>query len=406
MALPMRCGTQSKVLSIKSYKLLNNLLLLTVRKYAVGPKKKPIPKFVDFLQLQVTGGTGGQGLPKYGGFGGNGGKIFVTAKAKVKNLRQLAVQHPKQTCKAGVGDNSSKFHLLGNSGKDLNLEVPVGVLLHTEKGDRVDLNKEGDSCIVANGGIGGNRETNFLGLRGQTNMIGLELKLLADVGLVGFPNAGKSTFLRAVSKAKPKVAAYPFTTLTPQLGIMEFDDGRRISVADLPGLIEGAHQNYGKGIKFLRHAERTKLLLFVLDLNPFQLSEKYPERSAFETLLLLNQELEAYGHGMLDKPAILAINKTDTDPSGEKVTRLMSLVQNLPESLETVDEELRPTTLAKFDDILTMSAQNRDNIEAVRGKIREVMDEYAEKRLLEELEKKKSLMSLREDEEHLKTTFV
>ncbi|GFR68318.1 GTP-binding protein 10-like protein [Elysia marginata] len=111
---------------------------------------------------------------------------------------------------------------------------------------------------------------------------------------------------------------------------MEYDDGRMISIADLPGLIEGAHRNYGMGIKFLRHAERTKLLLYVLDINPFQLSHKYPERSPFETLLLLNKELDEYGHGMLEKPSILALNKIDTDKSGVKVDRLLDLIKNLP----------------------------------------------------------------------------
>uniref|UniRef100_A0A2C9KDI9 OBG-type G domain-containing protein n=1 Tax=Biomphalaria glabrata TaxID=6526 RepID=A0A2C9KDI9_BIOGL len=353
--------------------------------------------FIDYLPLQAIGGAGGQGLPKYGGFGGDGGQVIFVANKKILTLRQVLQKFPRQFCKAGTGENSDRFHLLGERGENLTIEVPVGVIVHLPNGKKVDLDQNGDICIAAEGGSGGNDKTNFLGIRGENNSIGLELKLLADVGLVGFPNAGKSTFLKAISKAKPKIGAYPFTTLSPQLGIMEYEDGRKITVADLPGLIEGAHQNFGMGIKFLRHAERNKILLYMLDINPFQLSFKYPERSAFETLLILIQELEEYGHGMLDKPSILALNKIDTDSDFTKTKDLLNLIKNLPDSLSDVREEFHPKRLPVFDDIFTISAMKGENTLQLKESIRRVMDDYAEKKIIAEMEAKNSLLKSSDD---------
>lgn len=157
---------------------------------------------------------------------------------------------------------------MGSGGADVVIRSPVGVSVVTDQGEVIgDLLADEDVVLVAKGGPGGNKATEFMGLRGQARSVKLDLKLIADVGFVGFPNAGKSTLLKAISRARPKIASYPFTTIQPNLGICEFKDMRRMSLADLPGLIEGASYNLGMGHKFLKHVERTRMLLFVVDVN-------------------------------------------------------------------------------------------------------------------------------------------
>ncbi|KAH9520368.1 hypothetical protein Btru_060602 [Bulinus truncatus] len=384
------------------------LLYFSRSLYSDDTKSKSFPQFIDSLPLQVVGGAGGQGLPKYGGFGGDGGRVIFVANKKTLALRQVLQKFPRQFCKAGTGENSDRFHLLGEKGEDLTIKVPVGVVVHLANGKKVDLDQHGDICVAAEGGAGGNDKTNFLGTRGDNISISLELKLLADVGLVGFPNAGKSTFLKAISRAKPKIGAYPFTTLSPQLGIMEYEDGRKITVADLPGLIEGSHKNLGMGIKFLRHAERNKLLLYMLDINPFQLSFKHPERSAFESLLLLIQELDEYGQGMLDKPSVLALNKIDTDSNLTKTKQLLDLVKNLPDSLDHVSHEFHPNRLPVFSDIVTISASTGKNTVMIKESIRRILDDYAERNRAAEEESKNALLKLEHQIVHdgIKTVLV
>jgi len=152
-----------------------------------------------------------------------------------------------------------------------------------------EINKEGEEVIIAKGGTGGSPVTDFAGLPGELNHVKLDLQLVADIGLLGFPNAGKSSLLKAISNANPRIASYPFTTLRPKLGMMEYEDLRRITIADLPGLIEGAHKNQGMGHRFLRHLERTKLIILLVDVTGFQLNIHLPSRTVLETIALLNK---------------------------------------------------------------------------------------------------------------------
>lgn len=359
------------------------------------PNKKK--SFIDSLRIYARGGPGGQGLPKYGGPGGRGGNIVVVAKEK-EALVNVRNRHPTRRFVAGCGGSSTKFCLIGEEGADVRISVPPGVEVLTDEGTVLgDLNKDGDVVIAASGGKGGGSDNHFVGRRGEARAIRLNLKLIADVGLVGFPNAGKSTFLKAVSRAKPKIANYPFTTVRPQIGVAEFPDFRKITVADLPGLIEGAHANFGAGHRFLKHVERTKLLLFVVDVNGFQLATGYPARSAFHTVLLLNRELELYRPDLLAKPALLLLNKRDTDPQGHLTHDLLACLQQLPQSMDSVDEQLRPDTLIKFDDVLTMSAKHRDNTDRVMERVRALLDEYADRQLAEQ-QKERAVMPWDDDQ--------
>ncbi|XP_060608542.1 GTP-binding protein 10-like [Ruditapes philippinarum] len=337
------------------------------------PKKRTV-RFFDSLRIHVRGGAGGQGFQRYGGIGGKGGDVIVRASKKVK-LKELPELNPAQRYTAQTGSDSSKRLLLGPPGEDEIIPVPVGVTVATDEGRIIgDLNEEGQEVIVAHGGEPGGPGNNYHGKKGEALSVKLDLKLIADIGLVGFPNAGKSTFLSAISRASPKIAEYPFTTIRPQIGVMEFPDFRKITVADLPGLIEGAHVNFGMGHKFLKHVERTKLLLFMVDINGFQLSHNYPKRTAFETILLLNKELELFNSDLLKKPAVLALNKIDTDKDGTLTDSIVDQIQNIPESLSGVDEALHPETLIKFDEIYKISTMFDLNTLIMKKHLRKWLD--------------------------------
>lgn len=257
------------------------------------------------------------------------------------------------------------------------VSVPVGVSVYNGFGHLIgDLLQPGDKVLVVKGGQGGNPATDFHGHKGQADVVTLNLKLIADVGFVGFPNAGKSTLLRALSRAAPKVANYPFTTIRPNIGIMEYEDHRQISLADLPGLIEGAHRNFGLGHSFLKHVERTSMLLFIVDVNGFRLNEKSQFRSAFETVMSLNKELELYKEALLEKPAILAVNKMDTEGAKEKFEELLESLGK--ENVSSLDEEIRPSKIIQFDDIIPIVARDAKNTPQIQQKIRTFMDMHVE----------------------------
>ncbi|EEC05638.1 GTP-binding protein 10 isoform X1 [Ixodes scapularis] len=334
-------------------------------------------RFLDKLRLNVRGGNGGTGLPRFGGVGGEGGSIYVQAKDKVE-LKDIITKYPDKTIKAGHGGNSKSTQILGPDGHNVVVNVPVGVSVFNGFGHLIgDLIKPGDKVLAVKGGKGGNPATDFHGTKGQTDVITLHLKLIADVGFVGFPNAGKSTLLRALSRAVPKVANYPFTTIRPNIGIMEYEDHRQISLADLPGLIEGAHRNFGLGHNFLRHVERTSMLLFIVDVNGFQLNERSKFRNAFETVMSLNKELELYKEALLEKPAILAVNKMDTDDAKEKYEELLESLGK--ENVSSLDEEIRPSKIIQFDDIIPIVARDAKNTPQIQQKIRSFMDMHVER---------------------------
>ncbi|XP_052435412.1 GTP-binding protein 10 [Carassius gibelio] len=331
--------------------------------------------FVDNIRLYVKGGSGGMGLPRLGGHGANGGDVWVVAKKGI-TLKQIKDKHPNKRFTAGVGSNSSIHALRGAKGEDTQVLAPVGISVTSDDGRILgELNFEGDSLLVAKGGQGGTLTSGFLPSKGQTRQIRLDLKLIADLGLVGFPNAGKSSLLTALSHAKPRIASYSFTTLRPEIGKVIYNDHKQVSVADLPGLIEGAHENKGMGHRFLKHVERTKQLMFVVDVCGFQLASNTPFRSAFETVLLLTKELELYKEELLGKPAILVINKMDLPEAQGHLRELEAHLENQEESSHLFSEDVIPKSLMRFTHIIPVSATTGLGLPLLKSLIRQSLEE-------------------------------
>ncbi|WP_337864547.1 GTPase ObgE [Ignavibacterium sp.] len=281
--------------------------------------------FIDYAEIEVKGGDGGNGavafrrekyVPKggpSGGNGGNGGSVCLIAD---ENLSTLLDFRYKRKYVAGKGQPGGSSLKDGKNGEDVIIKVPVGTIVKDADTGKVlfDLSQYGQKVLIAKGGKGGKGNSNFAtptrrtprfaepGKPGEEKRIILELKLIADVGLVGFPNAGKSTLISSISAAKPKIADYPFTTLEPVLGIVQYKDFRSFTVADIPGIIEGAHQGKGLGIKFLRHIERTKILLFLIDIT----SDDY--QRDFD---ILYNELKKYSRKLVEKKILVALSKAD-----------------------------------------------------------------------------------------------
>ncbi len=278
--------------------------------------------FVDTAKVFIQAGRGGNGAVSFrrelyvekggpdGGDGGRGGDVIFKAS---KDLNTLLNFRYKPELKAKAGGNGSKRDRAGRSGEDLIVKVPVGTLVKRDGQILADLSQDEQEVIIAKGGDGGFGNAHFksstrqtprvaeMGEPGDTFEAELELKLLADVGLVGFPNAGKSTFLSVVSNARPEIADYAFTTLTPNLGVAEID-GQNILIADIPGLIEGASEGKGLGDAFLRHVERTAVLLHLIDAYEDEIGERYKT---------IRGELEKYQPELLDRPEIIALTKTE-----------------------------------------------------------------------------------------------
>lgn len=263
-----------------------------------------------------------------GGDGGEGGSVFLVADDGVNTLLDLTGKHHwiAESGKFGQGRN-----MTGKSGEDLEIRVPPGTIIFDRDTGRLlrDLDTPGMRVRIAKGGRGGKGNTHFTSSRYQAprfaqpgedpeeRWIRLELKLIADVGLVGLPNAGKSTLLSRVSRARPKIADYPFTTLEPQLGIVEMNNYRRFVMADIPGLIEGAHEGVGLGDDFLRHIERTRVIVHLIDLHPLE-----GQPSPAEAYRVIRNELQKYSQKLAEKPEIIVANKIDLAPTTEAAEEL------------------------------------------------------------------------------------
>ncbi|MEA2904425.1 MAG: GTPase [Alphaproteobacteria bacterium] len=303
-------------------------------------------KFLDEAKVYIRSGDGGNGCVAFrrekfiefggpsGGDGGKGGDVIAEA---VEGLNTLIDYRYQQHFKAKNGGGGMGKDRHGAGGADMVMKVPVGTQIYEEDGETLlaDLAHRGESAVLARGGNGGFGNARFKsstnraprhanpGHPGEERAIRLRLKLIADAGVVGLPNAGKSTFLAAVSAAKPKIADYPFTTLHPQLGVVEID-GRGFVLADLPGLIEGAHEGIGLGDRFLGHVERCRVLLHLVDGTDGHAGEAYKT---------VRTELSAYGHELLDKPEIVALNKSDAmtpDEIKQQLARLKRACKRAP----------------------------------------------------------------------------
>jgi GTP-binding protein len=291
--------------------------------------------FVDSITIEVEAGKGGNGCVSFrrekfvprggpdGGDGGDGGSVVVIAQPGVDSLSAL-VHRKHWRAKPGEPGGSSKCH--GASSDDLIILVPPGTMVFDDKHDLLlkDLAQPGERVVAARGGKGGKGNTRFksatnqaprdftAGEEGEGRHLRFELKVIADVGLVGMPNAGKSTLLSRVSRARPEIADYPFTTKIPHLGIVQIDLDRSFVMADIPGLIEGAHAGVGLGHEFLRHVERTRVLVHLVE--PMPMDESDP----VENYLAIRRELDEYGHGLGERPEIIAVSKAEL-PGAEEV---------------------------------------------------------------------------------------
>ena len=327
-------------------------------------------QFIDQAEIEVQAGNGGDGIvafrrEKYvpaggpaGGNGGQGGSVIFEA---VENLQTLLDFRYAHIFKAKDGERGGPKNMTGAAGDDRLVQVPCGTVVYDAQTDEElgDLTQAGDRLVVAQGGKGGLGNKHFLsnrnrapehalpGLPGEQRLLRLELKLLAEVGIIGLPNAGKSTLISSLSAARPKVADYPFTTLVPNLGVVRKPTGDGTVFADIPGLIEGAHQGTGLGHDFLRHIERTRLLLHLID------ATQDDPIAAYHTI---QAELEAYGRGLIDRPQIVAINKIDAIAADQ---------------ISALTEELRSATSTP---VFAISAVAQTNLDAMLQTVWQTLD--------------------------------
>jgi GTPase len=300
--------------------------------------------FIDESKIYVKAGDGGNGCcsfrrEKYvprggpdGGDGGKGGDVIIEASPRIHTLLDQRY-HPHY--KSERGQHGKGKNCTGRSGRDTVIHVPAGTVIKDVATGEViaDLVEVGQTVILAKGGKGGRGNAQFAtstlqaprytehGKPGEERDFFLELKLLADIGLVGFPNAGKSTLISRVSSARPKIADYPFTTLAPNLGMVRWK-GRDFVMADIPGIIEGAHEGVGLGLKFLRHIERTRIIVYMIDLSPFS------GRDPLDEFKILERELESYSPGLVTRKAIVLLNKCDVSGAQERAKDAVAFIKD------------------------------------------------------------------------------
>lgn len=336
--------------------------------------------FVDQVKIFVKAGKGGDGAVSFrhekyinmggpfGGDGGHGGSVVMEVD---EGLRTLMDFRYKRHFKATPGGNGATKGMTGKSADDLIIKVPQGTTITDAETGRVigDLTEQGQRLVVAQGGRGGRGNMRFAsstnpapeiaenGEPGEELDIALELKVLADVGLVGFPSVGKSTLLSVVTAAKPKVAAYHFTTLVPNLGMVRLEDGRDFVMADLPGLIEGASQGVGLGIQFLRHVERTRVILHMIDMSGID-----PEEDPYENYVKINNELAEYDPALLERPQIIVPTKMDMPDSEETLAEFKKKLAADPDVPEDVE-------------IMPISSLTRQGLEPLMQRTADLLDE-------------------------------
>jgi GTPase len=310
--------------------------------------------FVDEVDIHVAAGHGGRGAMSFrrekfvprggpnGGDGGPGGSVFLVANANLNTLLNFRFQKEFSAGRGGHGEGSNRT---GRKGEDIELQVPAGTVVYERREGEVvqiaDLTADGERVLIAKGGIGGRGNAQFAtstnraprraepGLPGEEKDLRLHLKLLADVGLVGFPNAGKSTLISRISAARPKIADYPFTTLTPNLGVVSLSDHRTFVVADVPGLIEGAHTGHGLGHRFLSHLERTRVLIHLVDVSSASGRDPVDDFDVISRELELFPGRDASGERLSEKPMLLAANKIDALDDPDRLRRLEAHARRL-----------------------------------------------------------------------------
>lgn len=335
---------------------------------------------IDFVEIYVKAGNGGKGavsfrrekyVPKGGPDGGDGGKGGDVIIMSDPNMTTLLDYRYKRKYVAQNGENGMGALKTGKSGNDIVLRVPVGTIVKDKESGKVlfDFVEPYQKFIVARGGKGGRGNTHFksptnqaprkaeAGQPGDEKWIILELKLIADVGIVGFPNAGKSTLISVISAARPKIADYPFTTLEPVLGLVQYKDFKSFVVADIPGIIEGASEGKGLGLKFLRHIERTKILLFLIDASSENPVQDYK---------ILSKELKSYSPELLKKAHLVAISKMDLIPENER--------KEFEKKIKSKFKDLS-TRVIKPKEILFISSVGNIGIEKLLDKLVQVLSE-------------------------------